>query len=72
MQIRPVVSSLVNPPRVPELLFAAVLVWLFATGQGWSVLLSDGDTGWHIRNGEQILATSHVPYRDAFGFGSAG
>jgi hypothetical protein len=60
------------PPRIPELLFAAVLIWLFATGEGWSVLLADGDTGWHIRNGEQIIDTGSVPHRDSFSFGSAG
>ncbi len=57
-------------PRIPELLFAAVLIWLFATGQGWSVMLADGDTGWHIRNGERIIDTRAVPRADPFAFGS--
>jgi hypothetical protein len=70
--VREKFRSLLLPPRIPELLFAAVLVWLFATGDGWSVLLADGDTGWHIRNGEQILDTGTVPRTDAFGFGSEG
>ena len=65
-------SLIKTPPRIPELLFAAVLIWLFATGQGWSVLLADGDTGWHIRNGEQIIDTRSVPHCDPFSFGSAG
>jgi hypothetical protein len=65
-------SLIKTPPRIPELLFAAVLIWLFATGQGWSVLLADGDTGWHIRNGEQIIDTRSVPHSDAFSFGSSG
>src|ERR1035441_2380069 len=60
------------PPRLPELLFAAVLIWLFATGQGWTVLLADGDTGWHIRNGERIIDTRVVPHSDPFSFGSEG
>ena len=59
-----------SPPRIPELLFAAVLIWLFATGQGWTVLLSDGDTGWHIRNGERIIDTRAVPRLDPFSFDS--
>lgn len=59
-------------PRIPELLFAAVLIWLFASGQGWSVLLADGDTGWHIRNGERIVDTRSVPHADPFSFGSSG
>jgi hypothetical protein len=65
-------SFIKTPPRIPELLFAAVLIWSFAFGQGWSALLADGDTGWHIRNGEQIIDTRSVPHSDAFAFGSAG
>src|SRR5579885_149248 len=65
-------SSFTAPPGIPELLFAAVLVWLFASGQGWSVLLADGDTGWHIRNGEQIIETHAVPRHDSFSFGAEG
>lgn len=55
-------------PRIPDLIFASVLIWLFVAGEGWSVLLADGDTGWHIRNGEQILESHRVPYRDSFSF----
>ena len=63
-------SLIKTPPRIHELVFAAVLLWMFAAGEGWSVLLADGDTGWHIRNGEQIIDTGHVPDRDAFAFDS--
>jgi hypothetical protein len=63
-------SFIKSPPRIPELLFAAVLIWLFASGQGWSVLLADGDTGWHIRNGQRIIDTGRVPHSDPFSFGS--
>src|ERR1019366_4244638 len=59
-----------TPPRIPELPFAAVLIWLFATGEGWQVLLADGDTGWHIRNGERIIEARSVPHADPFSFGS--
>jgi len=67
-----ILTFIQSPPRIPELVFAAVLVWLFATGEGWSVLLADGDTGWHIRNGERIIDTGVVPHSDVFAFGSAG
>lgn len=60
-----------TPPRIPELLFAAVLIWMFVTGQGWSVMLSDGDTGLHIRLGESILATGSALHHDPYSFGSA-
>ena len=59
-------------PSIPDLVFCAILIWLFATGAGWSVLLADGDTGWHIRNGEEILRCHCVPHADAFAFGTEG
>ena len=58
-------------PSLPDLVFIAILVWLLA-GQGASGLLGDGDTGWHIRNGERILRNHAVPFSDPFAFGSAG
>lgn len=57
-------------PSVADLLFLAVFAWLFASATGWSSLLADGDTGWHIRNGQLILQNHSIPYRDWFGFGS--
>ena len=46
--------------------------WLFVAGAGWSVLLADGDTGWHIRAGEFILDTGAVPRTDLFSYSKAG
>ena len=57
---------------MPDLLFLAILAWLFAAGGGRSALLSDGDTGWHIRNGEEILRCRCVPRTDSFAFGTEG
>lgn len=59
-------------PSLPELFFMALLFWLFAAGDGWSALLADGDTGWHIRNGERILACHCIPRWDPFALGTAG
>ena len=59
-------------PSLSDCLFLAILVWVFAAGSGWSVLLADGDTGWHIRTGEYILDTRAVPVRDLFSFSKAG
>src|SRR5205085_9547162 len=50
----------------------AILLWVFAAGSGWSVLLADGDTGWHIRTGDYILDTRSVPVRDLFSFSKPG
>src|ERR1051325_10351663 len=72
MKSRTRMRSLIRAPRIPELLFAAVIMWLFASSEGWTVLLADGDTGWHIRNGERILDTRSVSRTDPFAFGSAG
>lgn len=77
----PIVQSAVRPARsVPEALvpsmsdclFLALLLWVFATGAGWSALLADGDAGWHIRTGDYILATQSVPFKDLFSFSKAG
>ena len=35
-------------------------------------MLGDGDTGWHIRTGEWILANGRVPHQDMFSFTKAG
>lgn len=60
-------------PSFPDLLFIALLFWLFAGGPyGWSALLADGDTGWHIRTGEYILDHHAVPRVDLFSFSKAG
>jgi hypothetical protein len=59
-------------PSLSDCLFLAILLWVFAAGSGWSVLLADGDTGWHIRTGEYILDTRSVPVRDLFSFSKAG
>lgn len=59
-------------PSYSDWLFLALIVWLFAVGSGWEVLLADGDTGWHIRTGEYILAHYAVPHTDLFSFSRPG
>ncbi|MDX1979448.1 MAG: hypothetical protein SFV51_04205 [Bryobacteraceae bacterium] len=60
-------------PSFADFLFVAMFVWLFATGAGgWYGLLSDGDTGWHIRTGEWILQHGAVPQTDLFSFSKSG
>lgn len=55
-------------PSFPDLLFAALLAVLLVRGGGLAMLLSDGDTGWHIRTGEWILRSGAVPREDLFSF----
>jgi len=58
-------------PTLPDLFFALLLVAQFGRIDKWQALLGDGDTGWHIRTGEYILAHG-VPARDPFSFSRAG
>lgn len=51
-------------PSIADLFLVTVLCSLFFTEN--STLLSDGDTGYHIRAGEEILKTGSVPRFDMF------
>lgn len=56
-------------PTFLDVVLAALLMWLFHMGsRGWGLLLSDGDTGWHIRTGQWILENGRVPREDLFSF----
>ncbi len=60
-------SKRVFAPSYSDLLFIAMIVWLFMLGEdAWSRLLVDGDTGWHIRVGEYILDGQGIPRTDMF------
>ena len=52
-------------PSVADLIFLALLGLLLFTPLS-SKLLSDAGTGWHVRTGQQILATHAVPRADSF------
>src|SRR5262245_61039874 len=57
-------------PSITDILFIS----LFCATYGFlgQHLLSDSDIGWHIRNGELILATHAVPHTDSFSYTMAG
>jgi hypothetical protein len=59
-------------PSMTDLAFLMPLVFLFCGMKGARTLLGDGDTGWHLRTGEWILAHGRVPDRDIFSFTRAG
>lgn len=60
-------------PSFSDCFFVALLAWLFICGaNGWKSLLMDGDTGWHIRTGEWIIAHHAVPTHDLFSFSKPG
>ena len=52
--------------------FFLVLAGILAFTPASAALLEDADTGWHIRNGEFILATHSVPRTDLFSYTRAG
>ena len=45
-------------PSLLDVFFLALLVAAFAHPDGMRSLLSDGDTGWHLRTGE--IGRAHV------------
>jgi hypothetical protein len=57
-------------PSLTDILFISLLCATY--GFLGPHLLSDSDIGWHIRNGEQILATHSVPETDTFSYTMAG
>lgn len=59
-------------PSFSDLAFLLPILVLFwcTTGVGW--LLTDSDTGWHIRTGEWILKNGRIPSTDIFSFTKPG
>jgi hypothetical protein len=59
-------------PSLTDLAFLMPTVFLFARMDGVKTMLGDGDTGWHIRTGQWILANGRVPDKDIFSYTKAG
>ncbi len=59
-------------PSLTDVAFVMPLLFVFIRLDGARTLLGDGDTGWHIRTGEWILANGRVPDRDIFSFTKPG
>jgi hypothetical protein len=59
-------------PSLADFAFLMPIVFLFSRMEGVKTLLSDCDTGWHIRTGEWIVANHWVPARDIFSYSKAG
>jgi len=58
-------------PSMSDLVFVVLLFGLSVGALG-RLLLRDADTGWHIRNGQQMLLTHAVPRVDSFSATMAG
>jgi len=59
-------------PSLTDLAFLMPLIFIFFKLNGARMLLTDADTGWHVRTGEWILAHHQVPHTDLFSFSLPG
>src|SRR5436305_2036455 len=59
-------------PSLTDVAFLTPAIFLFSKLEGAKSLLGDGDTGWHVRTGEWILAYGRVPKTDIFSFTMPG
>jgi len=59
-------------PSFGDLAFLVPIALLFGHMNGARTLLSDCDTGWHIRTGEWIMTHHAVPVRDIFSYSKPG
>jgi hypothetical protein len=59
-------------PSLTDIAFLMPLFFIFVKLQGARTLLGDGDTGWHVRAGEWMLAHHRVPQQDIFSFSRPG
>jgi hypothetical protein len=60
-------------PTFFDLIVVALPIWFFGLADGGTgLLMSDGDTGWHIRTGDWILQHWSFVYQDIFSFTKPG
>jgi hypothetical protein len=55
-------------PSLGDVAFLLPVLFLFGRLDGARTLLTDGDTGWHIRAGDWMLQHGRVPRHDFFSF----
>ena len=59
-------------PSLSDLAFLLPILVLFRCTTGVNWLVTDSDTGWHIRTGEWILKNGRIPATDLFSFTKFG
>ncbi len=59
-------------PSLTDAAFLLPIAFLFLRMGGATGMLGDGDTGWHVRTGEWILANGRIPHQDIFSYTRAG
>jgi hypothetical protein len=60
-------------PTGADFFFALIIYWCFvASPAGWTRLLGDADTGFHVRVGDAILTSGAIPHQHLFSFAAPG
>lgn len=59
-------------PDVAFILSVIAMVYCLFFFNGMQILFRDADTGWHIRNGEHVLATGAVPFTEPYSWSKPG
>jgi len=59
-------------PSLTDVAFLMPLAFVFLRMGGATSMLGDGDTGWHLKTGEWILANHRIPDQDIFSYTKAG
>jgi hypothetical protein len=59
-------------PSMTDFAFLMPILYLFGRMGGMQTLLSDCDTGWHIRTGQWIANNHMIPMRDLFSYSKPG
>ncbi|MGE5645963.1 MAG: hypothetical protein ACM336_09255 [Acidobacteriota bacterium] len=59
-------------PSFTDAAFLVPILFIYAGLAGAHALLGDGDTGWHIRTGQWMMANGRVPASDPFSFTKPG
>lgn len=59
-------------PSFGFVVFAVTLMQTLFLSQGAQALFRDSDTGWHVRNGDAIVAAASAPTTDHFSYSRAG
>src|ERR1700722_7182709 len=59
-------------PSLTDLAFVMPIIFIFVKLAGAGTLRAGGDSGWHIRTGQWILAHHQVPSADMFSFSRPG
>ncbi len=60
-------------PSLFDVILVSLPLWFFGLADGGTgLLLSDGDTGWHIRTGQWILQNQSFVHQDLFSFSRPG